>query len=154
MTGARDKIILFIAQGAYSGRSPFAPGTAGTVAAVLLYLLLRGMALPGYGAVCMAVIVIGTLAAGRAEVLLGRKDAPSIVIDEVAGYLVSMLLVPGSWQYIAAAFLLFRFFDVLKPWPLDRLQRVPGGPGVMLDDLGAGLYTNLVLQAARHWLAS
>ncbi len=141
-------VILFIAEGAYSGRSPFAPGTAGTVVGVLLYLLVKGLAPAWYLAAAAAVIVTGIWTAGRAEVLLGKKDAQSIVIDEIAGYLVAMFLVSSGWGFIAAGFLLFRFFDIVKPWPLKRLQDLHGGVGVMLDDIGAGIYTNIVLQLA------
>jgi phosphatidylglycerophosphatase A len=139
-------VILFIAQGAYSGKSPFAPGTAGTVVGVLLYLVMRGVGPAWYLAAAAAVIVIGIWTAGRAEVLLGEKDAQSIVIDEIAGYLISMVLAPSGWIYVVAAFILFRVFDVIKPWPLKRLQDLHGGLGVMFDDIGAGIYTNIVLQ--------
>ena len=88
-------VILFIAEGAYSGKSPFAPGTAGTVVGVLLYLLVKGLGPAWYVATAAAIIVIGIWTAGRAEVLLGHKDGPSIVIDEIAGYLVSMFLAPS-----------------------------------------------------------
>ncbi len=141
----KDKIVLFIAQGAYSGRSPVAPGTAGTVVGVLLYLLLKGLDMPWYGAACVMVTALGIWAAGQADALFGTKDNRTIVIDEIAGYLVAMLLVPATWQYITAAFFLFRFFDIIKPFPLRRLEGLPGGWGVMLDDIGAGIYTNIVL---------
>jgi phosphatidylglycerophosphatase A len=139
-------LVLFIAQGAYAGRVPAAPGTAGTAIGVLLYLFLKDLALPWYGAVCAMVIVAGTWAAGRAEVILGSKDHQSIVIDEIAGFLVSMFLVPTLWGYIAAGFALFRFFDIVKPWPIRRFQDLTGGTGVMADDLAAGIFANLVLQ--------
>jgi phosphatidylglycerophosphatase A len=148
MKKASDSIAIFIAQGAYSGRSPFAPGTAGTVAGVLLYLLLMDLGAAAYGIACAAVTALGIWTAGRADAIFGTKDNRTIVIDEIAGYLLSMLLVPAAWQYIVAAFFLFRFFDILKPYPLHRLESLPGGWGVMLDDIGAGIYTNIVLQAA------
>jgi len=141
-------IILFISQGAYSGLSPFAPGTAGTVVGVLLYWCMKDFSTSWYALLMLAVFLLGTWAADRAEVLLGRKDSPSIVIDEIAGYLAAMFLVPAGLWYGAAGFFLFRFFDIMKPFPLRRLEKIPGGLGVMLDDLGAGIYTNLVLQAA------
>ncbi len=147
---ALDHIILFIAQGAYSGRVPKAPGTAGTVLAVPLYLLLCGLGPLEYAAAWVAVAAVGLWAAGRAEGLLGVKDHQSIVIDEIAGYLAALAFLPFSWWAVAAGFVLFRAFDILKPWPVDALQRVPGGAGVMLDDIGAGVYTNIVLQAAIH----
>jgi phosphatidylglycerophosphatase A len=143
-----DKIALFIAQGAYSGRAPIAPGTAGTVVGVLFYLLMKDLGPLAYSAVCAAVIAVGTWAAGRVDRMFGTKDNSTIVIDEIAGYLVAMLMVPGTWLSITAAFFLFRLFDIVKPFPLQRLEEVPGGPGVMLDDIGAGVYTNVVLQVA------
>ncbi len=138
--------IIFIAQGAYAGRFPVAPGTAGTLVGVLLYLWMKGLSPGIYLVVCLFLFVLGTWVAGRAEALLGRTDHPSIVIDEIAGYMVSMYMVPPAWGFLVAGFLLFRFFDIVKPSPLKRLQEIRGGLGVMLDDIGAGIYTNLVLQ--------
>ena len=143
-----DKLVLFIAQGAYSGRIPIAPGTAGTVVGVLLYLLVRDLSSLWYGAACVGATVLGTWAAGYADCILGTKDSPSIVIDEIAGFLIAMFLIPFAWGYLVAGFILFRFFDILKPWPLKKLQEIPGGPGVMLDDIGAAVYTNVILQVA------
>jgi phosphatidylglycerophosphatase A len=148
MNTLRDKTVLFIAQGAYSGRFPVAPGTAGTVVGVLFYLFLKDISPLVYGAASVGVTVLGTWAAGYADCILGTKDSPTIVIDEIAGFLVAMFLIPFAWGYVIAGFILFRFFDILKPWPLKRLQEIPGGVGVMLDDLGAGVYTNVILQVA------
>jgi len=141
-------IILFISQGAYSGLSPFAPGTAGTVVGVFLYWCMKSLSPTWYALLVLAVFLVGTWAADRAEGLLGRKDSPTIVIDEIAGYLVAMFLVPAGLGYAVAGFFLFRLFDIMKPFPLRRLEKISGGLGVMLDDIGAGIYTNLVLQAA------
>jgi phosphatidylglycerophosphatase A len=146
-------VVLFIAQGAYSGRFPFAPGTAGTLVGVFLYLAIKNLSPVPYLTFCVLLCGIGTWAASRAEQILGSKDSPSIVIDEIAGYLIALFLIPPAWGYIIAAFILFRFFDILKPWPLNRLQDVPGGPGVMLDDIGAGIYTNIALQMAVYFLS-
>lgn len=143
-----DALVLFIAQGAFSGRVPVAPGTAGTVVGVLLYLLLKDLGSLWYCLAYTAVAALGSLAAGRADDLLGTKDSPSIVIDEIAGFLIAMFLIPFSWGYVVAGFTLFRFFDIQKPWPLKKLQDIPGGPGVMLDDIGAAVYTNVILQIA------
>jgi phosphatidylglycerophosphatase A len=139
-------VVLFIAQGVFSGRVPFAPGTAGSLIGVLLWWFLRELTLPWYAAVCAALVVIGTWAAGRAEIILGQKDSPSIVIDEITGFLVAMFLIPPGWGTLAAGFALFRFFDIAKPWPIRRLQEIPGGAGVMADDIVAGIYVNLLLQ--------
>ncbi len=146
--GPANAVILFLAQGAFSGRAPGAPGTAGTLAGVLLYLAVRGLPAGAYGALCVLLILIGTWVAGRAETILGRTDHPSIVIDEIAGYLVAMFLVPSGWQTAAAGFVLFRAFDIAKPFPLKQVQKLHGGLGVMLDDIGAGIYTNIILQIA------
>jgi phosphatidylglycerophosphatase A len=147
MNKSLDNLVLFIAQGAYSGRIPFAPGTAGTIVGVLPVVLLRDAVYCWYALATALVAGIGVWAAGEADALLGTKDSPTIVIDEIAGFLVSMFLVPFTWWSVIAGFLLFRFFDILKPWPLKRLQDIPGGLGVVLDDLGAGVYTNVTLQA-------
>jgi phosphatidylglycerophosphatase A len=141
-------LILFLAEGAYSGKSPVAPGTAGTVVAVLLYLFLADLPPAAYFVVCVIVTGVAIATAHEAEKLLGTKDPGAIVIDEIAGFLVSMVLVPSGWAFIAAAFFLFRFFDVVKPWPLRRLQDLHGGPGIVFDDIGAGVYTNIMLHLA------
>lgn len=151
MDKVSKEAVLFVAQGAYSGRSPVAPGTAGTIVGVLLFLAVRNLAPVPYGILCVLLCVIGAWAAGEAEEILGRKDHRSIVIDEIAGYLISLFLVPPAWGYIISGFFLFRFFDIVKPWPLFRLQDVRGGLGVMLDDIGAGIYTNIVLQIAAYY---
>ena len=123
----KKAVVLFIAEGAYAGKSPFAPGTAGTVVGVLLYLLLKSLSPSWYIIVCVLVTGIAIWAAGEAEKLLGKTDASPIVIDEIAGYLISMILLPSRWGFIIAAFFLFRVFDVIKPWPLNRLQDLHGG---------------------------
>lgn len=148
MNRAARAVILFISQGAYAGRSPVAPGTAGTVIGAFLYLGMKGLTPGHYLAVCVLVILVGMWAAGHAETMLGRKDSPSIVIDEIAGFLTAMFMVPPRWSFIVSGFLLFRVFDILKPWPLRRFEKLHGGLGVMLDDVGAGVYTNIVLQVA------
>ncbi len=153
MNRATRAVILFFAQGAYAGRFPVAPGTAGSVVGVFLYLGMKGLTLSPYLAVCILMVLAGTWAAGRAEIILDRKDSPSIVIDEIAGFLIAMFMVPSGWSFIVAGFLLFRLFDIMKPWPLGRLEKLHGGPGVMLDDIGAGVYTNIVLQLAAYLIS-
>ncbi len=150
--GISRAAILFIAEGAYAGRSPFAPGTAGTLVGVLLYLGIRGAGPFLYTIFTILLCIVGTWAAGRAECILNKKDSPTIVIDEIVGYLIAMFMVPAGWGFIAAGFFLFRMFDIIKPWPLSGLQEINGGLGVMLDDIGAGVYTNIALQIAAHLL--
>jgi phosphatidylglycerophosphatase A len=147
----KNAVVLFIAQGAYSGRVPGAPGTAGTVVGVFLYLLIKDLPPYWYLLVFVLVTGIGTWVAGEAEKLLGRKDAPSIVIDEIAGYFLSMFMIPSGWGLVITGFFLFRFFDIIKPWPIRQIQNVRGGAGVMLDDIGAGIYANIVLQVVSRF---
>ena len=150
MNRVTKEFIIFISQGAYAGRFPVVPGTAGTVVGVLLYLVMKGLSPAWYLLWCAVIIAGGTWVAGRAEILLERKDPPSVVIDEVAGFLLSMFMAPPQWGYVIAGFFLFRIFDIIKPYPLNRLQDLHGGAGVMLDDIGAGIYTNIVLQLAAY----
>ena len=153
MNKASRAVILFIAQGAFAGRFPIAPGTAGTVVGVAIYLVARDTAPVPYMILGLLFCVLGTWAAGKAEILLDQKDSPSIVIDEIAGFLISMFMIPSGWGFILAGFLLFRAFDIIKPWPLHSLQDLHGGAGIMLDDIGAGIYTNIILQIASHFIA-
>ncbi len=145
-------VFLFIAEGACAGKFPIAPGTAGTLVGVLLYLGIRNSGPSFYLSLTILLCIVGTWAAGSAEIILGKKDSPSIVIDEIAGYLIAMFMVPAGWGFIIVGFVLFRVFDIVKPWPLHGLQEAPGGLGVMLDDFGAGVYTNIVLQIAAHFI--
>jgi len=144
-------VILFISQGAYVGRFPVAPGTAGTVVGMFLFLGMKDLAPVPYLTLCILVILVGIWTAGRAEIILGCTDCSSIVIDEIAGYLVCMFMVPPGWVFVVSGFLLFRAFDIVKPWPLRRLEKLHGGPGVMLDDIGAGIYSNILLQLAAYY---
>lgn len=141
-----NQLVLFFAQGAWTGKAPIAPGTAGSLVGVLLYLALAGLSAGWYVFTCILAVGIAVWTAGQAEKLLGQKDAPSIVIDEIAGYLVAMSLLPSGWGFMAAGFILFRLFDIIKPFPLKRLQDLHGGLGIVLDDVGAGIYANVILQ--------
>ncbi len=122
------------------GYAPFAPGTFGTLGAIPLYLALSRLSPAGYVAVTFALSALAMLAAERAGRYWGVADASPIVIDEVAGYLVTMALVPFSWPAALAGFVLFRIFDVLKPWPASALDRIKNGFGVVMDDLAAGVW--------------
>ncbi|KAA3621117.1 MAG: phosphatidylglycerophosphatase A [Proteobacteria bacterium] len=129
-----------------AGLAPYAPGTAGTLAAIPVYLLLTRLGPFAYLCVTAVVIMVGVWACGRAAHELGVHDHSAIVLDEVAGYLVTMALVPLGWKTAIAGFVLFRVFDVIKPWPIRWLDRaMPGGAGIMADDLAAGLAANAIL---------
>ena len=141
--------VHLLAFGFGSGLAPVAPGTFGTLAAIPFYLLMARLPLAGYLLVLLLVILAGIRICGRASRDLGVHDHPGIVWDEFAGFFVTMIAAPPGWPWILAGFALFRFFDILKPWPIGWLdRRVGGGLGIMLDDLVAGLYAWLLL-----WLA-
>ncbi len=123
------------------GYAPFAPGTAGTIGAIPLFWLLRGLPLPLYLVTVLAFIALASYAAQHAGVYWKVTDASPIVVDEVAGYLVTMALAPWSWQAALAGFLFFRVFDVVKPWPACYFDSsVKNGFGVVMDDVVAGVY--------------
>lgn len=129
-----------------AGCAPWAPGTVGTLAAVPLYLVLTAAGIVVYIVVTLVLVLVGVWACGRAAGELGVHDHPAIVIDEVAGYLVTMALIPFSWVAVMTGFVVFRFFDIVKPWPIGRLDRsMPGGAGIMADDIAAGVIANAVL---------
>ncbi|WP_297527989.1 phosphatidylglycerophosphatase A family protein [Thiohalobacter sp.] len=128
-----------LAFGLGSGLAPVAPGTFGTLAALPLWWLLAQLPPAGYLLATLAAAVGGIWLCGRAARALGAHDHPGIVWDEVAGLLVTLAFVPPEWPWVVAGFLLFRLFDIVKPWPIRVLdQRVVGGIGIMADDLVAG----------------
>jgi phosphatidylglycerophosphatase A len=129
------------------GRAPVAPGTFGSLVAVPLLpalALLRDRSLAGYLATLLGLVAIAVWSAGRAEEILGGHDHSRIVIDEVAGLVLAGLFLPGTWAAAAVAFLFFRLFDVVKPFPAGLIDgRIRGGAGVVGDDLVAGVYAGL-----------
>ncbi len=131
------------------GFAPVAPGTVGTLGAIPLYLALSRTGAGAYLAFTLAFSALAMAASERAGRYWGVADASPIVIDEVAGYLVTMALVPFSWPSALAGFVLFRIFDVLKPWPASAFDRVKNGAGVVLDDLAAGVWAWAALLALR-----
>ena len=142
-----------VALGFGSGLLPVAPGTAGTLAAIPLYLLLQDLPLAAYLTVVMVSLFGGILVCGYTAARLGVHDHPAIVWDEVVGYLVTMTAAPAGWSWLAAGFVLFRLFDILKPWPIGWLdRRVHGGTGIMLDDVIAGVFAAALLQMLVYFL--
>lgn len=135
-----------LAYGAGAGLSGWAPGTMGTLVAVPLYLLLSMLPLAAYWVVLAVLFVVGVVVCGAAAAELGEDDPPAVVFDEIFGFLVAMAAAPAGWIWVITGFLLFRVFDIYKPWPVSVLQRMRGGLGIMLDDVAAGAMTFLVLQ--------
>ncbi len=128
------------------GYLPIAPGTWGSACGLIFTELFR-FSLPVYLSIVAAGIAIGIIASGVAEDMIGEKDSGHIIIDEFVGYLIAACAVPPSHIYLIAAFLLFRFFDILKPFPINRLEkRLSGGMGIMADDILAGIIANVLLQ--------
>jgi len=133
--------IHFLALGFGSGLLPKAPGTFGTLAAIPLYLLMVELSHFTYAAIVLLVCISGIYICGKAATDAGVHDHGAIVWDEIAGFLITMFMVPISWQSILVGFLLFRVFDIFKPWPISYIDKhVHGGFGIMLDDILAGIF--------------
>jgi len=140
-----------LALGLGSGLSRYAPGTAGTAAAVPFALLLKQLPAPAFWVVLAVLFVAGVYLCGAASRMLGRHDPGNIVWDEMVGYWLTVALLPLTWTWWLAGFAAFRLFDILKPWPIRWLeQRLPGGLGIMLDDVVAAFYAMLVLAALQR----
>ena len=145
--------VLWLAFGFGSGLSPKAPGTMGTLAAIPLYLLLAKLPLMSYALVVLVSFIVGCWLCGEAAKRLGVHDFGGIVWDEFVGYWITMFAAPADWLWIAVGFVLFRVFDIWKPWPIRVAdQQVHGGLGIMLDDVLAGIYAGLALQALAYFV--
>jgi len=143
------KLILMVGTGLGAGFSPFFPGTVGSLWGVLIYILL--IKFTGYNIlwqiiVSLVFIFSGIFISGECEKILKDRDSQSIVIDEITGFLVSTIGIPFSPFFLFLAFLFFRLFDITKPFFLQKLQNLPGGLGVIADDVAAGLLANLSLR--------
>ena len=143
-----NRLIRFIATGFSVGERLPAPGTAGTLLAALIYFFIMPVASSFYWPMLIMVTFIGVITAGRTEEMMGEIDPPSVVIDEIAGYFIAMAFLPKSVPLAVAGFVIFRFFDILKIYPMNKLEIVAGGLGIMLDDIYAGIVTNVILQVA------
>jgi phosphatidylglycerophosphatase A len=139
--------VHFFAFGLGSGAAPVAPGTFGTLAAVLLYLPLQLLSPLSYLLVVILAFIVGVWLCAVTSEDLGVHDHSGIVWDEFVGYWITMLAAPAGWVWIVAGFILFRFFDILKPWPVSWADNhIHGGLGIMLDDVIAGVYSLVSLQ--------
>lgn len=139
--------IQFLALGFGSGLAPKAPGTFGTLAAIPLFLLLSLLTPIMYLLAVAVVSIVGIYICGKAAEDVGVHDHPAIVWDEFAGFFITMIMVPISWQSIVVGFVLFRLFDILKPWPISFIdKKISGGLGIMLDDILAGIFSLIIMQ--------
>jgi phosphatidylglycerophosphatase A len=139
------------------GRMKPGPGTWGSAGAAVSWWLLAHYVFPapalipaaiGYAAAATIVGIPAATAIARAS---GRKDPQHVVIDEVAGQMIALIAAPVNWKAVLAGFILFRAFDITKPWPIRKLEMLPEGTGIVVDDLGAGLYALVIMQLLLHY---
>jgi phosphatidylglycerophosphatase A len=144
----KDRIALTLATWFGCGLWPWGPGTAGSAGGVLVaWLLVRYAGWAPWMLLALAALAtpLGIWAAGRTAIVTGKKDPQLVVLDEVLGQWIALAAIPAwSWQWALAAFVLFRLFDITKPWPVRQLEALPGGTGIVADDLGAGVYAAAV----------
>jgi phosphatidylglycerophosphatase A len=132
--------IHFLALGFGSGLAPKAPGTFGTLAAIPIYLLMAPLSVNYYLLLVILMTLSGVYICGKAAKDSGVHDHGAIVWDEIVGFLITMFMVPLSWQSVLVGFILFRLFDIFKPWPISFVdKKLHGGSGIMFDDVLAGL---------------
>ena len=145
--------VHLVALGFGSGAAPKAPGTCGTLVAVILYWPLSQLNLNHYLLVVLVTCVVGIYLCGKTAEDLGVHDHGSIVWDEFVGFWITMIAAPVGWVWVLIGFVLFRFFDIIKPWPINWIdKKLTGGLGIMLDDVVAGAMAALVLQGLAWWL--
>ena len=139
--------VLFLSSGTYLGNIPIASGTFGTLWGLPLFYWLSGRWLWTQVFIIIVSILLAVFLAGRAEEIWGRKDPPQVVIDEIVGYMTAMFGLAFSWKMALAGFFLFRAMDIIKPYPIRKIDRsMPGGWGIVLDDVLAGIYCQAILQ--------
>lgn len=144
-----DVIFKYIATLGFVGYLPVAPGTFGSLVAFLFFIFLKPPVFI-HIAILFLMVPIGIISSHRAERLLNDKDSKHIVIDEFCGYILSVLFIPFSISHALTAFFLFRFFDILKPFPIRKIETaLSGGKGIMADDIAAAIYANAILQIWR-----
>jgi phosphatidylglycerophosphatase A len=137
----------FIAFGFGIGTVPFAPGTFGTLIAIPFYLVMQNLAPLIYLGLTIAIIIFSIIICSKSTRDIGIEDHQGMCLDEIVGFIVTMFLAPHGWQWIAIGFILFRIFDIWKPWPIHYVDaHIHGGFGMILDDVLAGIYSCLLLQ--------
>ncbi|MCK5390901.1 MAG: phosphatidylglycerophosphatase A [Deltaproteobacteria bacterium] len=136
----------------YVGLIPIAPGTFGTLAAIPLFYVLSFTPLFLYLAITVVIILISVWASSIAEEIFGKTDPGQVVADEVCGLLITMILVPVTISNIFLGFLLFRLFDIAKPYPIRKVEKLHGGWGIVLDDVMAGVYSCVTLHILGRWV--
>ncbi|RJP80469.1 MAG: phosphatidylglycerophosphatase A [Desulfobacteraceae bacterium] len=149
-----DKCVIFLATGFYSGKAPFVPGTFGTVVGLIFCFFLSKVGTAMIIPCLLLVIFLSILIAHKAESLLGSKDPGEIVIDEITGILITMAGLPFTTVNVIAGFILFRVLDIVKPFPIRFLeQKIPGGAGIVMDDVAAGIMAGILLRISLYCLS-
>lgn len=139
--------VHFFAMGFGSGLSPIMPGTCGTIVAIPIYLLLSFLSWQSYLVFLAVIIVIGFWLCDKTSRNLDEEDPPRIVWDEISGFLLTMFIIPFNFKWIILGFILFRLFDIWKPWPISWINaNIHNGYGIMADDLLAAIYSWTILQ--------
>lgn len=139
--------VCFFGLGFGSGLAPKAPGTFGTITAIPVYLLIEPLGLALYIFLTVLAFLVGISICQQSADWIGKEDPSAVVWDEIVGYLVTMIAAPQGWQWLFIGFILFRFFDILKPWPIRWFDKnLHGGFGIMVDDVFAGLMALLSMQ--------
>lgn len=141
-----SRMRILLANGFGTGHSPLASGTAGTAASLPFWYLLLSYSLPGFYSILVLMLLFGTWICEAGVKHYKDKDPSQVVFDEMAGMGVALLGNPGSLGWVVAAFFLFRFFDIIKCWPMNRIEEIPGGAGVFFDDIVAGLFSAGAIQ--------
>jgi phosphatidylglycerophosphatase A len=139
------RIAVVIASAAGLGYAPIAPGTVGSAAGVLIFFLTSHWSLPTQVLLALGVTAVGVWASSVAAGHFGRSDPSQVVVDEVAGQLITLLGTGATWKGAIIGFLLFRVFDIVKPWPANKLEALHGGWGIMADDVMAAIYACAIL---------
>ena len=152
MPEVREGVANVIATFFFTGHSPVAPGTAGTLAAIPLYYALSFTPVYIYLLLTVVFTLVSVWASGVAEGIYGKTDPGQVVADEVCGFLVTMILVPATLSNVLMGFLLFRLFDIAKPYPVRKLEKLPRGWGIVIDDLAAGVYACLAIHILGRWV--
>lgn len=135
-----------------TGLLPVVPGTLGTLASVPLVLLLHVIGFWYQALATVTLIIVAIWASGKSQDLLGKDDPSVVVIDEVAGFVLTMFFLPISWISLASGFVMFRIFDIIKPYPARDMERLAGGWGIVMDDVMAGIYAHLCVRLILFFL--
>lgn len=148
----RQPIIKFLASGFYTGYFPVAPGTIGSLVGILACFILQDVPFTTYVIVVILTLIAGIYISGEAEKIYQTKDSSHIVIDEIAGIFFTFIYLPKGISFLLAGFVAFRFFDILKPFPIRLIdEKIKGGWGIMFDDVLAGIYANILIRLIGWW---